>query len=386
LKIYAQGGILGYDGLTETLYYTDSWSTNSSGSAFGPHTANQWFGSDTDNQVYRSLPNRVANPNLTWEKRKEFSFGLDAMLLKRKLYAELAYYNNLHDGMITKLVNAVPYLTGINAASPWVNFNKIRYSGIETGMYFSNRLNKLGFIIGGSAAFQESKILKFDEPNYRESYQSRLGKSANSYWGYTYLGKYSTNEEAQSVIQNFDERLFAGDLKYKDMNEDGVIDENDISAIGNTNPSLIYSLNLRLSYKNFDLTTIGSGRAFYNIPLTNRYFWNGWGDNNYSKHVQENIGGSYPNLTWQKVNNNFTASDFWMANGGFFKIQNVEIAYNLRMRNNKFIGAELLRIYARGSNLMTISNVKDVDPESINSGVTVYPLFRTITGGIKINF
>lgn len=385
LKLHAQAGMLGYDGLTETYYYSDMWTNNTSGSAFGPHSANQWFGSDTDNSVYRSYPNRIANPDLAWEKRKEYSFGLDALFLKRKLFLELSYFNNLRDGIITKLTN-VPYLTGIFAASPWTNFNSIKYFGLEAGLSYSNKIHKFSYVIGGNATLQNSKVLKYDEPNFREPYLFRAGQPADAYWGLTHIGKYLTDNEAQSVIQSYDESLYAGDLKYKDMNNDGTIDDNDVSSIGHTQPRLIYALNLKLCYGNFDFTAVGTGRAFYDIPLTNRYFWNGWGDNTYSKFVSENIGGAYPRLTYQKVNNNFTPSDFWLARGGFFKIQNAEIAYNLNVKNAKSVGADVIRFYARGSNLMTFSNVKEVDPESIHSGVTVYPLFRTFTGGIKITF
>jgi len=386
LKLRAETGVLGYDGLSSTFYYNDNWGTNTSGATFGPYTTNQWFGSDTDNSVYRSYPNRISNPDLTWEKRKEVSIGIDALLFKQKLSLELSYYNNTRDGIISKLENVVPYFTGIYAASPWQNYDKIKYYGLETGLQFTDKIGKVGYSFGGNATIQNSKILKYDEPNYRESYLSRIGKPADAWFGQTYLGRYVSDAEAQSVIQNYDELLYAGDLKYKDLNSDGSIDDNDKSQVGHTSPRLIYAINLKLSYMNFDLTAVGTGRAFYDIPLTNRYFWNGWGDNTYSKFVQDNIGGAYPRLTYQKVNNNFTASDFWLVKGGFFKIQNVELAYNLILKNKKAIGAKSIKFYTRGSNLLTFSKVKDVDPESVSSGISVYPLSRAFTCGIKLTF
>ena len=134
------------------------------------------------------------------------------------------------------------------------------------------------------------------------------------------------------------------------------------------------------------MTIIGTGRAFYDIALTNTYYWNGWGDNNYSNFVRDNIGGAYPRLTYYKVNNNFIGSDFWLTKGDYFKIQNIELAYKLPMDKLHVIGLRGIRLYVRGANLLTISKVKDVDPESINSGVTTYPLYRTFTGGIKLTF
>ena len=164
------------------------------------------------------------------------------------------------------------------------------------------------------------------------------------------------------------------------------MDDNDQSQIGNTTPRLFYGLNLRMAYRNFELTVVGNGRAGYDIPMTNKYFWNGWGDNNYSDFTRDNIDGDYPRLTYYKVNNNFVGSDFWLKNGSYFKIQNVELAYNVPMNAGNLMGIRGLRIYMRGANLLTLSKIKDVDPESINSGVTVNPLFRTFSTGLKLTF
>jgi hypothetical protein len=86
------------------------------------------------------------------------------------------------------------------------------------------------------------------------------------------------------------------------------------------------------------------------------------------------------------VYNNFQSSEFWLTKGGYFKLQNVELAYTIPAKMLKFMGGRGIRIYVRGANLLTFTKVKDVDPESINSGVTVYPLFRTFSGGVKFNF
>ena len=131
---------------------------------------------------------------------------------------------------------------------------------------------------------------------------------------------------------------------------------------------------------------LGAGRAFYDIALTNSYFWSGWGDDNYSDFVKNNVGGAYPRLTYYKVNNNFVTSDFWLTSGSYFKIQNVELSYTIPAQKLQFMAGRAVKIYARGANLLTFSKVKDVDPESINSGISVYPLFKTFSGGVKFNF
>ena len=120
--------------------------------------------------------------------------------------------------------------------------------------------------------------------------------------------------------------------------------------------------------------------------MTNKYFWNGWGDNNYSNFTRDNAGNDSPRQTYYKVNNNFIASDFWLRNGSFFKIQNVELAYTVPLGAGNIMGIRGLRVYVRGANLLTLSKIKDVDPESINSGVTVTPLFTTYSTGLKLTF
>ena len=386
LKLRANAGILGYESFMSPFRYRGAYTYNSSGAGFGPYTTLQWFGSTRESTNYRAYPARTENPDLDWETRKEFSVGLDALMLNSRLMLEVSYYNNLRDGQIVQLTNALPYVAGASAALPYSNYNNTRYMGVETGLQLTDQAGKFKYSIGGDATIQNSKIEKYDEPDYRFDYQTRVGKAADTYWGQTYLGKFANDAEALEVPQLYDVVLKAGDLKYKDMNDDGVIDDNDMSAIGNTSPRLFYALNAMFGYGNFEMTIIGNGHAFYDIPLTNRYFFNGWGDNNYSAFVRDNINGAYPRLTYYQVVNNFVASDFWLTNGSYFKIQNVELAYTLPMKNLQIIGLRGIRFYVRGANLLTISEVKDVDPESINAGVTTYPLFRTFTGGIKLTF
>ena len=382
LKLYANAGILGYDGLATAFYYQDRWST-ASASSFGPHTANQWFGSNTES-VSKTYPNRIANSNLTWEERREMALGMDALLFGERVSFGLNLYNNVQDGVIAKMSYMLPYLTGYSSASPWVNYDIYRYRGLEMKLAYSNQINHFKYSVGGNVSFYKSEVLKYDEPNYRESYRSKIGKSKNAIPGYTYIGRYASDEEAMSVTQFFDSNLAAGDLKYQDLNNDGIIDANDISFIGNSYPKIIYGVNVNLAYRNLGLKIIGAGRACFDLQKSNIYFRNGTGDNNYSKYVLENIGEGYPRLTYNRVANNFQTSAFWLERGDFFKIQNVELSYKLPLSKAK--GIQGMKFLLRGANLLTISGVKDVDPESVDSGVTRYPLFRTFTGGMEISF
>jgi TonB-linked SusC/RagA family outer membrane protein len=385
LKLHAEAGVLGYESFLAPHLDLDNF-TSSTGSSFGPYSVGRWFGTTTETSPVTTYPNRVGNPNLTWEKRKELSAGIDALLFDHKLSFELNYFNNLRDGQIVQLPNSMPYVAGFASALPRFNFSQTRYFGFETGLQLSDMAGKLYWSVGANATVQNSKIVKYDEPQYRHDYQFITGRPADTYWGQTYVGKFASDAEALVVPQLFDAVLKAGDLKYRDMNGDGVIDDNDESALGHTSPRLYYAANANIRYNNLELTVIGTGAAFFDLPLTNAYYWNGWGDNNYSDFVRDNIGGAYPRLTYYKVNNNFVPSDFWLTKGGYFKIQNIELAYTIPADKLQLIRSQGARFFIRGANLLTISPVKDVDPESINAGVTRYPLYRTFTGGIKLTF
>jgi TonB-linked SusC/RagA family outer membrane protein len=385
-KLRAQYGMVGNETYLPPYYYVDRWSQNTSGSAFGPYSSLTWFGSTTDANVPRNSPQRVGNPNLTWELRKEFAAGFDALLLNQRLELDMTYCNILIDGAIVQINNTLPYTAGLQGARPWYNYTKTRYNMVTIDLKYSDKIGDFEYSIGANATTSVGTRVKYDEPNYRFDYQKRTGKVSDAIFGMVYQGKFSTDAETQVIPQLFDAELKAGDLKYKDMNGDNFIDDNDQAMIGNSSPRLYYGINLDMRYKNFELFIMGNGRAFYDIALTNSYYWGGWGDDTYSNFVKDNVGGAYPRLTYYKVNNNFVTSDFWLTSGSYFKIQNVELSYTIPAKMLQFMGSRGIKIYARGANLLTISKVKDVDPESLSSGVTVYPLFRTFTGGVKFNF
>ncbi|MCX6334597.1 MAG: SusC/RagA family TonB-linked outer membrane protein [Bacteroidia bacterium] len=396
LKLRAQGGVVGNETYFPNLWDVNRWSsTSASGTTgtvynFGAYSSGQWFGSGTEVGFTRSYLSRTGNPILTWEKRKEINAGLDAILFDQRLAVGLNYYNWLVDGSLSQTTSNMPYVAGYNGTRPYQNFNQTRYNAFGADLAFTQKVGDLTVIFGANATTAKGIRVKYDEPNYRNDYQLRTGKISDGIFGYSYLGKFTTDAEAQggsgTPLQLFDAQLHAGDLKYEDLNSDGFIDDNDQEIIGHSSPRLYYGLNLSLKYKDFDLFVLGAGRAFYDLALTNGYYWNGWGDNTYSNFVADNVGVAYPRLTYYKVNNNFVTSDFWLTKGGYFKIQNVELAYTVPAKYLQFMGGHAIKIYVRGANLLTLSGVKDVDPESINSGVTVYPLFKTFSGGIKFNF
>lgn len=383
LKLRGQAGILGHDTFGSQELYEDYY-VKSSGIKFGPYTTGyQWIGSTNAYQSYVNTISRLGNPDLTWEKRKEFSIGIDAIGFHR-LSVEAGYYNALCDGIITDMSGTLPGIYGMDGIDTYENYNRIRYQGWEAALYWSDRIGEVHYTVGGSLSTTRGKYLRYNESVVYD-YQKVTGTTLGAYRGYVCLGKFTSREEIEaSPRQLFDDEVQVGDLKYADLNNDGLIDSNDTRVVGNTSPKVDYSVSINIRYRNFDLTVVGTGRAGCVTAMTNRYFWNGWSTGAISDFVRDNIGGDYPRLAYVKATNNFQASDFWLRDGGFFKIQNVELGYNVRFRSRSAVKG--LRIFLRGANLCTISGIKDVDPENVNAGVTTYPLYRTVTAGFKFTF
>ena len=397
LKFRGEYGETSVDAFRGPFAYRDRWNldTNTGNTdRFGTYYSNtgNWIGTYKQSaNNYRAYPNRIGNPDINLERRRELSLGMDAEMFNNKWSVELNYYDILRKDVITTRTNTTPILSGTTSTLPAVNYNSYSYKGVELGLKYKDKIGNFRYIIGGNAFTQKPIVEKVDEPNYRNDYQLTVGGPSDAIRGLKYLGRFETDAAANAIPQ-FGENLHTGDLRYEDKNNDGVVDDNDAQYIGHSTPKLYYALNIYLYYKNFEFTMIGVGRAFYDVMLNTKYHTNGSGDNAYSKFVLDNIdengtGGAYPKLTYYQIANNFKYSSFRLEDGGFFKIQNVELAYNLPvMKIDWMKGVRGFKLFARGANVSTISKIKDVDPESINSGITNYPLNITWTGGVKLTF
>lgn len=390
LKIRTQLGRLGAISYKTANKYESDWSSSAPvGFGYPGGTASDWLGTNTSSASSTTYTTS-GNPNLDWEYWDEFTAGAELMMFKRKLAVDVAYYNRTQMGIIDQVTNHYPAYMGIHVL-PYLNYGKTRYSGWEMMLSWQDKIGDLKYKIGLNANHGTGKHLKIDEPNYpdREKwYRKRTGYSTGSIYGLVCLGKYASDEEAfnDPLKSSYSADLKKGDLRYKDMNGDGIINDNDMTRIADSQPKLYYALNLQVEYKGIELSAVGTGVAGRKEMLSGSYYRGGSGENNYSTWIRDNIGGDYPRLSYYKVEHNFQNSSFWVRNTSYFKLQNIELAYNLpaKICNNWGVGA--IRIFARGANLLTLSGIKETDPESINSGIDVYPLYSTYVGGLKVTF
>lgn len=382
LKLRAQAGIIGQTSLFDTPYlYRGIYSFGNSMN-YGPNDKQDcWFGGTANWVSQKTTISRVPNEDLSWAKIYQVDAGLDFDFLNMFSFNTNFFYRKI-DGIIANTTSVTPGVFGLSGMSMFENFTAISIRGVDATLNYDQSFGDFRVSAGVSAQTWIQKNDKVVEDNYLYDYQKKTGANADAIWGYRCIGKF-TDESQLAAVPAYSSDVAVGDLMYEDVNNDGKIDANDQVIIGHSNPRLYYQVNLGFAWKNLEMSVIGAGRAFFKTAMTNDWFWNGTGDGNYSAFVRDNIGGDYPRLAYVKDENNFVTSDFWLRNGGWFKIKDVEIAYTLPLRNKAI---RSVRFSVRGQNLATITGVKDVDPENINAGVSSFPLMKTITGGIKLNF
>ena len=364
LKVFAQAGQIGASDIFSSNYRYQASYDMSNSSTFGPATAYQWFGVDKQTVNYTTIA-QLASPDLTWPKYTEFDLGARAAL-SFGLEASAKFFLIDQTGLIADTMGEYSLVYGWNGTSLYENYEAIRTMGGEFGLRYAHTWGDFSFSAGINAMTWKRTDTRVVNDNYVYPWQKLTGADADAIRGYVCIGKDDV-----------------GDLVYKDLNEDGYINDNDKCIIGNSNPRLRYGIDLDFSWKDLDLYISGTGRAFYDRQLTTGYFWNGWGDSNYSAFVYENIGGAYPRLSYVKSPTNFQLSDFWLRKGGFFKVRTVSLSYTLHPRVKWLQG---IRFSVTGGDLLTFTTLPYVDPEDMAAGVSDYPFFRTILAGVKFSF
>ena len=364
LKLYAQAGqIAASDVFSSNYRYQASYDMSES-STYGPATAYQWFGVDKQTVKYTTIA-RFANPDLTWPRYNEFDVGVKAGL-DFGLSAGAKFFLLDLKGLLADTMTEYSLVYGWDGTALYENYEAIRNLGGEFYLRYAHRWGDFSFEGGLTATTWKRIDTRVVGDNWVYEWQKRTGADTNAYWGYVCTGK--------------DEN---GDLVYKDLNDDGAINDNDRRIIGNACPRLRFGIDLNFAWKGLELYMSGTGRAFYDQAITNGYFWNGWGDDNYSAFVAENIGGAYPNLAYVKSQTNFMLSDFWLRKGGFFKLRTVSLSYTFHP-SVKWIRD--IRLSLTGGDLLTLTKIPYVDPEDMDAGVSNYPFFRTVLAGVKFSF
>ena len=281
-----------------------------------------------------------------------------------------------------------PGVSGKGPALIWRNYKEFISQGVEAELYYTKRFGDWTLTAGGNLSYGYSDATREVDVNYPDELSGlRKIRRVGDVKGLQVIGTFADEADiAASPTQTYG-TVYPGDLKYRDRNSDGIIDDRDKTEIANIRPSLQYGITIKVKYKNFNLDILGYGLGGFDRMLTNKYYQN-FGERKYSNVLRDGLpnGNPHPVLRASTTRNNFEASDYWVVDGGYFKLRNVELGYTLPHRISKKIGLNVLKIYVRGTNLFTISKIKDLDPECLNAGIADFPLFTTITGGVTFSF
>lgn len=376
LKIKASTGLLGTDNYFDFFLFESRWNTSQS----------THFGPKLEEDVNTSTLVHVGNPDLTWEKSFEINIGVEASFLNC-LTADFNYFNNYRYDILTPTTS----FSSINGGElMYRNYGSVRNQGVELALEYSGNIGKLHYSIGGNTIWSKAVYEKTDDMEGLSSNRKKEGKPVDTRFGLIAEGLFKSGDEiAAHPVQDFGP-VQIGDVKYANINNDHHINENDMLPIGNEYPRFQFGLNINLAYKGFELSLSGSGMAQYDIYLNNSYYWMRE-DQKYSTFVKNYFNpstgeGKFPRLTTQQNQNNYRSSSLWMRSGNFFKLRDAMLSYSLPQNITNKMTLKQVKLFVRGSNLFTISSIKDLDPEYIDAGVTGYPFFRSFTGGINVVF
>ena len=376
LKIKASTGLLGTDNYFDFFLFESRWNTSQS----------THFGPKLEEDVNTSTLVHVGNPDLTWEKSFEINIGAEASFLNC-LTADFNYFNNYRYDILTPTTS----FSSINGGElMYRNYGSVRNQGVELALEYSGNIGKLHYSIGGNTIWSKAVYEKTDDMEGLSSNRKKEGKPVDTRFGLIAEGLFKSGDEiAAHPVQDFGP-VQIGDVKYENINNDHHINENDMLPIGNEYPRFQFGLNINLAYKGFELSLSGSGMAQYDIYLNNSYYWMRE-DQKYSTFVKNYFNpstgeGKFPRLTTQQNQNNYRSSSLWMRSGNFFKLRDAMLSYSLPQNITNKMTLKQVKLFVRGSNLFTISSIKDLDPEYIDAGVTGYPFFRSFTGGINVVF
>ena len=345
---------------------------------------------------------QVASNGVTWEVSKKKDIGIDLVMFNQKFSMTVDYFDDKNTG-IYMARNFLPAITGLES-SPRANVGVARKRGFDGNASFHQKFGKdWDLTVRGNITYYKNEVLERDEANNVYAYQNLTGYRVDQERGLIALGLFKDYDDIRnSPKQNYG-TVQPGDIKYKDVNGDGVVDDGDIVAIGATKtPSLTYGLGFSLRWKNIDLNMHFQGAGKSTFPIYGKCVWafseNQWGnvfknmadDRWVSSDISgttatENPNASYPRLTYGNNSNNNRASTFWLRDGRYVRLKNLDLGYTLPARLVNMIHFNSIRFYVTGTNLLTWSKFKTWDPESLQPRGEDYPITKSVTLGVQVS-
>jgi Outer membrane receptor proteins, mostly Fe transport len=388
LKLRASWGQNGNEKITSDAYLATIASNE-----------NYFFGPN-DSPTIGSYPNKLANPNIKWEVSEQSDFGLDLMLFN-KLNFNIDYYiKTTKDWLVT-----APVLATAGASAPLINGGDVRNKGVEAIVGYRDNVGKFNFNVSANMAYNKNEVTRIanaDKIIYGSSnyYRAEVGHPIGYFWGYTTKGIFQNDAQIKNYTKNgklIQPDAVPGDVIFLDRNNDGVIDDNDRSEIGKSNPDFTFGLNLSADYYGFDFSMALNGVLGNDIVLkrgTDRMKYN-WCTDVFDRWHGEGTSNSFPRVVANDKNGNWTKfSDLSLHDGSYLRASNITLGYDFTGLLKKYIPVSQLRLYISAQNLFTITSYRGMDPEvgyaddSWASGIDIgtFPHARTYMFGLNLKF
>ena len=380
-----------------------------------------FFGNDNAHQDVGAYPPILPNPDVSWETSEQVNLGLDMHFLNNKLQVNFDLYNKAtRDWLVV-----APALASNGTGAPFINGGDVTNKGVELVLGWNDRIGDFKYNITGTFAYNKNEVVAIANEEKiihgpsnvlsqgtSEMFRAEVGYPIGYFWGFETDGIFQTQDEADDWNSQgtavgdtaYYASLQAGDVRFVDANNDGVIDDLDKGMIGNPHPDYIYSIQLNLEYKGIFLNFVGTGKAGHQIASSYRAIGNSQRDNRTTEVFESWTGpgtsNRLPRVQYSPHPNTRNISDLYIDDASYFRIANLTIGYDLS-QGIKGIPFEQTRVYFSVKNLATFTKYRGMDPEvgynpETNDGndypwasgidLGLYPIARTFLVGLSITF
>lgn len=338
---------------------------------------------------------RYANDLITWEIATKTNLGIEFTLFEDLDILADYFYEKRKNILQTR--SDIPTTVGL-VTIPQANVGVAEGSGAEVELKYQKSFNKdLWLIVSGNFTYAASKYKQLEEPNYDDApWKSKVGKKLSQGYGLIAERLFIDQEEVNNSPRQMFGEYGAGDIKYKDINNDGQIDANDMVPIGHPQtPEIIYGTGLSFGYKALDLSFFfqGSARSSFFISPSDISPFINKGQRGLMQHIADdhwsennrNLHAFWPRLSESQISNNNQRSTHWLRDGSFIRLKSTEVGFTLPQQLTEKAYLNMVRFYVSGSNLLLWSKFKLWDPEMAGNGLG-YPVQRVFNLGINITF
>ena len=390
-KLRYSYGKVGNDTMNDRFPYLPSFG-NSSGNGFN-------YSDLETSYFYDGLTyTKYATTNVTWEIATKHDIGIDFSLWDDRFTGTIDYFYERRDG-IYQSRSFIPVSVGLNSSLSYAtNVSAVSSRGLDGNFGFKQKIGNVNLTLRGNITYSKSKILEYDEEVTNYKYTLATGFQVSQPRGLIAEGLFKDYDDIRNSAKQTWGDVMPGDIKYRDVNGDGIVNDKDYVPIGATNrPNLIYGFGFSAQWKGFDVNVLfqGAGKSTFFIDGYTVYpFKDGdWGNiltdvvksNRWILGENEDPNAKYPRLSYGGNNNNYQSSTYWMRNGSYLRLKNLEVGYTIPKSIVNKIRLNNIRIYFMGTNLVTFSSFKLWDPELGSSNGQVYPLSKAYTLGLTIN-